>query len=76
LKNYFIFEKLKKKVWASFQRIIELTQKFVTKLSKIWAWDPAYEIRDLRSGKKPIPDPGSGSKGQKKHRIPDPDPQH
>ncbi len=43
---------LKKKIWASFQRIIELfTQKFVTKLWKIWVWDP----------EKPIPDPRSGS---------------
>jgi len=42
---------LNKKTFASFQRIIELfTQKFVTKLSKIWVWDPG-------SGKKPIPDP-------------------
>jgi hypothetical protein len=32
---------LKKKIWASFQRIIELfTQKIVTKFSKIWVWDP------------------------------------
>jgi hypothetical protein len=33
-------------------------------------------IRDPGSGirKKPIPDPGS--RGQKRHRIPDPDPQH
>jgi hypothetical protein len=31
----------KKKIWANFQRIIELfTQKFVTKLSKIWVRDP------------------------------------
>jgi hypothetical protein len=31
--NYLFFLKLKKKIWASFQRIIELfTQKFVTKL--------------------------------------------
>jgi hypothetical protein len=45
----------------------------ITKLSKIWVWDPASEIRDPRSGirdpgsgirKKPIPDPGSrGQKG-------------
>jgi hypothetical protein len=35
--NYFIFEMLKKKIKANFQRIIELfTQKTVTKLSKIW----------------------------------------
>jgi hypothetical protein len=45
--NYFIFEMLKKKIWANFQRIIELfTQKIVTKLSKIWGWDPGSEIRD------------------------------
>ncbi len=33
----------KKKIWANFQRIIELfTQKIVTKLSKIWVWDSGY----------------------------------
>jgi hypothetical protein len=49
---------LKKKIWANFQRIIELfTQKIVTKLYKIW-------VRDPGSRKKPIPDPGSrGQKG-------------
>jgi hypothetical protein len=49
---------LKKKIWVNFQRIIALfTQKIVTKLSKIWVWDPG-------SGKKTIPDPGSrGQKG-------------
>jgi hypothetical protein len=47
IENYFIFEMLKKKIWASFQRIIELfTQKLVTKISKIWVWDPGSEIRD------------------------------
>jgi hypothetical protein len=31
----------KKKIWANFQRIIELfTQIIVNKLSKIWVWDP------------------------------------
>jgi hypothetical protein len=56
--NYFIFEMLKKKIWANFQRILELfTQKIVTKLSKILVWDPG-------SGKKLIPVPGSrGQKG-------------
>jgi hypothetical protein len=51
---------LKKNIWANFQRIIDLTQKIVTKLSKIWVWDPGSEIWDPRSGirKKPIPDPG------------------
>ncbi len=42
---------LKKKIGASFQRIVELfTQKFVTKLKKIWGRDPGSEIRDPRSG--------------------------
>jgi hypothetical protein len=66
--NYFIFEMVKKKVWANFQRIIELfTQKLVNKLSKIWVWDPGSEIRE-----KPIPDPVSRIQGSKRHRIPDP----
>ncbi len=41
IENYFIFEMLKQKIWANFQRIIDLfTQKIVTKLSKLWVWDP------------------------------------
>jgi hypothetical protein len=33
IEHYFSFEVLKKKIWANFQRIIELfTQKIVTKL--------------------------------------------
>jgi hypothetical protein len=32
---------LRKKIWTNFQRIIELlTEKIVTKLSKIGVWDP------------------------------------
>jgi hypothetical protein len=70
--NYFMFEMLKKQIWANIQRIIELpkklpkTQKIVTKLSKY-----GFGIRDPRSGKnlfripdsgvKKAPDPGSGS---------------
>ncbi len=56
---------LKKKIWASFQRIIVLfTQKIITKLSKIWVWDPGSGFGDPGSGKKTIPDPGSrGQKG-------------
>jgi hypothetical protein len=61
--NYFIFELLKKKVWAKFQRIVELfTQKVVTKLSKIWVWDPGSGINLFRipdPGVKKAPDPGS-----------------
>jgi hypothetical protein len=52
---------LKKKIWANFQIIIELfTQKIVTKLSKIWVWDPGSGIRDPGPGKNlyRIPDPG------------------
>jgi hypothetical protein len=73
--NYFSFEVLKKKMWANFQRIIELfTQKIVTKLSKKYG----FGIREPRSGirKKTIPDPRSRIQGSKRHRIPDPDPQH
>jgi hypothetical protein len=61
IEHYFIFELVKKKLWANLQRIIELfTQKMVFKLSKIWVWDPRFGIWDPRSGilKKPIPDPG------------------
>jgi hypothetical protein len=67
-----MFEMLKKKMWANFQRIIEFfTQKIVTKLSKIWVLDSGSEVRDPRSGKnlfripdpgvKKAPDPGSGT---------------
>ncbi len=85
--NYFIFEMLKKKIWTNFQRIIELyTQKIVTKLSKIWVWDPGSRIQGSKRhrisdpGVKKAPDPGSrgqkgtGSRiqGSKRHRIPDP----
>ncbi len=63
--NYFSFEVLKKKIWANFQRIIELfTQKIVTKLSKIWIWDPGSGINLFwipDPGAKKAPDPGSGS---------------
>jgi hypothetical protein len=70
--NYFSFEVVKKKFWANFQRIIELfTQKIVTKLSKIWIWDPGSEIRDPEKTYS-----GSRIQGSKRHRIPDPDPQH
>jgi hypothetical protein len=48
---------LKKKIWANFQRIIELfTQKIVTKLSVIWIWDAGSGKNLFR-----ILDPGSGS---------------
>ncbi len=49
----------RQKFRANFQRIIELfTQKIVNKLSKIWVWDPGFEIRDPEKTY-------SGSRGQK-----------
>jgi hypothetical protein len=55
IENYFIFEMLKKKIRASFQRIIEFfIQRFVTNFSKIWVWDPG-------PGVKKALDPGSRS---------------
>jgi len=65
IENYFSFEVLKKKIWANFQRIIVLfIQKIVTKLSKIWLWDPGsgknlFRIPD--PGVKKTPDPGSAT---------------
>jgi hypothetical protein len=60
IEHYFSFEVLKKKIWANFQRIIELLPKKFSLSSQ------KYEcgIRYPGSGKKPIPDPGSrGQKG-------------
>jgi hypothetical protein len=58
-----VFEMLKKKIWANFQRIIELfTQKIVGLGSG---------IRDPGSGKKLF-----RIQGSKRHRIPDADPHH
>jgi hypothetical protein len=63
--NFLIFY-AEGKILVQCKKIIELfTQKIVTKLSKIWVWDPGSEIR-----KKPIPD--QGSRGQNGNRIPDP----
>jgi hypothetical protein len=63
---------LKKKIWANFQRIVEVfTQKIFNMLSNIWVWDQGSEIRDPEKT-------FSGSQGQKGtgSRIPGPDPQH
>jgi hypothetical protein len=65
IENYFIFLTLKKNIWASFQRIKELfAQKYATKLSNIWLWDPEsgknlFRIPDPGPGVKKAPDPGS-----------------
>jgi hypothetical protein len=56
---------LNKKIWANFQRIIELfTKKIVKKLFKIWSWDPGSEIRDPEKTHS-----GSRIQGSKRHRI-------
>jgi hypothetical protein len=65
IENYFIFEMLKKNFLASFQRIFNfLPQNLLLSSQKY-----RVGIRDMdpRSGirKKPIPDSGSGSSGQK-----------
>ncbi len=72
ISNYFSFEVLKKKIWANFLRIIEVsTQKIVNKLSKIWVWDLGSGIRDPEKTYS-----GSRIQGSKRHGIPDTDPQH
>jgi hypothetical protein len=74
IEYYVIFKMLKKKIWANFQRIVEVfTQKTFNMLSNIWVWDPGSGIRDPGSGKTYS---GSRIQGSKRHRIPDPDPQH
>jgi hypothetical protein len=56
----------KKKFGPISQRIIELfTQNIVTKLSKIWVWDPGSEIQKKNHS-------GSRIQGSKRHRIPYP----
>jgi hypothetical protein len=69
-----MFEMLNKKMWANFQRIIELlTQKLSLSSQKY-----GFGIRDPGSGKNlfQIPDPGSRGQKGTGSRIPDPDPQH
>ncbi len=64
--KYFIFGSLKTKIWANFQRIIELfTQKIVKNMGL------GSEIRDPEKTYS-----GSRIQWSKRHRIPDPDPQH
>jgi hypothetical protein len=70
IENYFSFEVLNKKIWANFQRIIELfTQKIVISSQK-----DGFGIRDPRSGIRELEKTYSGSRiqGSKRHRIPDP----
>ena len=65
--NFFSFEVLKKKIWANFQRIIELITKKLSKSSSKYG----LGIRDPEKIHS-----GSRIQGSKRHRIPDPDPQH
>jgi hypothetical protein len=58
---------LKKKIWASFQRIILLSPKKLSLSSQNYG----FGIRDPEKTY-----PGSRIQGSKKQRIPDPDPQH
>jgi hypothetical protein len=65
--NNCIFEQIKKIFLAKTLRIkVLFIQKFVFTISKICVWDPGTGKNLFR-----IPNPGS-----KRHRIPDPDPQH
>ncbi len=75
--NYFIFEMLKTKIWDNFQRIIELcTQKFVTKLSKIWVWDPGSRNQKGTGSRIRNTAYGSGDmiRIRSDHQISDPEP--
>jgi hypothetical protein len=65
--NYFSFGVLKKNIWANFQRIIELFTQKLSLSSQIYG----FGIRDPEK-----PYSGSRIQGSKRHRIPDPDPQH
>jgi hypothetical protein len=56
IENYFSFEVLKKKIWANFQRIIEL---FTLKNMALGSGIRKKPIPD--PGVKKAPDPGSGS---------------
>jgi hypothetical protein len=75
---------LKKKIWANFQRIVEVfTQKIFNMLLNIWVWDPGSEIRDLGSEIRDpektylwIPDPGVKNAPDPGSRTPDSDLQH
>jgi hypothetical protein len=65
IEYYFIFEMLKKNIWANFQRIFKFLPKKFSLCSQIYG----FGIEDLGSGKNlfRIPDPGSRVK-----RAPDP----
>ncbi len=88
IENYFIYERLKKKIWANFQRIIELFTQKLSLSSQKYGFgirDPRSGIRDPRSGMRDpektysgswIRDPGVKKTSDPGFRIPDPDAQH
>jgi hypothetical protein len=56
--NNFIFEQAKKIDLAKALKVLVLfAQKFVTKLSKLWVWDPEKTYSEPRIKKAPDPDP-------------------
>jgi hypothetical protein len=62
--NYFIIELLKKKIWADFQRIMELfTQKIVTNYQK-YSRSGKNLFRIPDPGVKNAPEPGSTTKNK------------
>ncbi len=69
IEHYLVFEILKEKIWANFQRIMNFLLKKLSLCS---------QKLGLGSGirKKPIPNPRSRIQASKRHRILDPDPQH
>jgi hypothetical protein len=82
IENYLIFEMLKKKLWANFQRFIKFFTLKLSLISKKYEFGSGSGIRDPGSGKNLFRIPGSkmglGSeiRGSKRHQVPDPDPQH
>jgi hypothetical protein len=67
IEYYFIFEMLKKKIWPIFKELL----KFLPKKFSLCSQKYGFGIRDPGSGKNL-----SRIQGSKRHRIPDPDPQH
>jgi hypothetical protein len=69
IENYINFELAKTKIGPIYKRVLEFSiQKIVIELSKIWVWN------GIRDPEKTYSD--SRIQGSKRHRIPDPDPQH
>ncbi len=62
---------LRKKFGPIVKELHNFLPKKLSLSSKIWVWDPGSEIRDPEKTYS-----GSRIQGSKRHRIPDPDPQH